>query len=122
MALTPEGRVKRGIKAILKARGIWFFMPQNMGLGSSGVFDIVCCVCGWFVGIECKASPKNKPTALQNICARAVHAAGGIVFLIHSDNMSELAQILDKIIRGEYEPSKDGRSFWAPEGFTESGE
>lgn len=113
MALTPEGRVKRDIKALLNAWRIWFFMPQNMGLGSSGIFDFVCCVNGWFIGIEAKATQKNAPTALQNIAAENAIRAGGIVFLIHNGNIDVLERILSKIIGGTYEPSKDGRSFWS---------
>ena len=55
MAQTPEGKVKDAVKKILKSLNIYYFMPATGGYGRSGVPDIVCCVKGLFVAIECKA-------------------------------------------------------------------
>jgi ribosomal protein S19 len=72
MAQTPEGRVKDKIKAWLRSRGIWFFMPVTGGYGRNGVHDFVCCApvlitqemvgktVGMFLTIETKAEGKLK--------------------------------------------------------------
>jgi len=103
MALTPEGRVKKQVKEILKARGIWFFMPQNVGMGVSGVPDFICCAplpnnlkAGKFLGIECKAKGKrNNTTALQDIQIAAIQAAGGWALVV--DDPSQLEEFLDHV-------------------------
>jgi len=64
VARTPEKAVKDKVVAVLKAAGVYYFFPATHGFGRSGVPDIVCCVSGKFLAIECKANG-NKPTALQ---------------------------------------------------------
>ena len=86
MAQTPEGKVKDAVKKILKSLNIYYFMPATGGYGRSGVPDIVCCVKGLFVAIECKAG-KNKPTALQERELRLIHEAGGYSLLINELNI-----------------------------------
>jgi Holliday junction resolvase len=65
--MTPEGKVKKQLIAILKEHGanVYYFSPVTGGFGRSGVPDVVACVYGFFVGIECKAGDKE-PTALQH--------------------------------------------------------
>lgn len=97
MALTPEGRVKIKIKALLKARGIWFFMPQNMGLGASGVPDFICCLPeenGKLLGIEAKAFGKrNNTTALQDKQITAIQNANGWAIVV--DDVAQLEEFLN---------------------------
>lgn len=64
MANTPEAKVKQKVVAILKEEAVYYFFPATHGFGRSGVPDIVCCVNGRFLAIECKAG-NNKPTVLQ---------------------------------------------------------
>lgn len=97
MALTPEGRVKKRIKEILKARNIWFFMPQNMGMGSSGIPDFICCLPsfnGKMLAIEAKAAGKRTgTTALQDIQIAAIRAARGWAIVV--DDPAQLEEFLD---------------------------
>ena len=66
MAMTPEGKVKAKVRKKLDEAKAYYFMPATGGYGKSGVPDIVACVNGWFIGIECKAGI-NKPTAYSKI-------------------------------------------------------
>jgi Holliday junction resolvase len=59
--MTPEGKVKKQVKKILDDVGAYHFSPMTAGYGRSGVPDIIACVKGKFIGIECKAG-KNEPT------------------------------------------------------------
>lgn len=97
MALTPEGRVKIKIKALLKARGIWFFMPQNQGLGCSGVPDFICCLPdedGKLLGIEAKALGKrNNTTSLQDVQIAGIRAAKGLAIVV--DDPAQVEEFLD---------------------------
>lgn len=90
MAITPEGRVKAKVKAILNDHGHYNFMPATGGYGRSGVPDIIACVYGKFVAIECKAG-KNSTTALQERELRRIEDSGGIAFVVNEENLEKFA-------------------------------
>lgn len=77
--------MKKRLTAMLKTEGVWYFFPAANGMGRAGIPDVIGIVCGLFVGIECKADAKKKPTALQMACAEAIKAAGGQWFLVYDD-------------------------------------
>lgn len=92
--MTPEGAVKNRVKELLKGFGVWFYMPVSMGMGQHGIPDFVCCINGFFLGIECKADATKKPTQLQKLQMAAIRAAGGITMVIHNENLHELTAVL----------------------------
>ncbi len=94
MALTPEKKVKNNVVRLLKERGAYYFFPASYGMGRSGVPDIVCCLHGQFIGIECKAG-NNKPTPLQERELAAIKVAGGLSCVINESNIPQLATMLD---------------------------
>jgi len=87
-----ESTLKTKIRKDLPAKA-WRFSPVQMGMGASGVPDIIACVptvirqedvgktMGLFVGIEAKVG-KNKPTKLQMIQLKGIAAAGGNALVI----------------------------------------
>ena len=93
MAQTPEGKVKDAVKKILKRLNIYYFMPATGGYGRSGVPDIVCCMNGKFVDIECKAG-LNQPTALQEREMKNIKDAGGVAVVINEGSVRGLADLL----------------------------
>lgn len=93
MASTPEKKVKDRVVKILKEHGVYYFFPATFGMGRSGVPDIVCCVNGRFLGIECKAGD-NKPTALQQRELKAIADAGGSALVINEENVDGVASIV----------------------------
>lgn len=94
---TPEGRVKRKVVEMLKAKGIWYFFPGNNGFGKSGIPDIIAIVGGIFVGIECKADRSKKPTELQVRCGGAIRDAGGQWFLVCDDtSLQQVEQYIER--------------------------
>jgi Holliday junction resolvase len=90
---TPEKKVKDKVVKILKELGAYYFYPVTGGFGRSGVPDIVCCLNGNFIGIECKAGD-NKATALQNKNLEEIQAAGGFAFVVNEDNIDALERVL----------------------------
>lgn len=98
MAMTPEAKVKKKVVAELKRFGAYYFYPVTGGYGSSGVPDIIACLMGRFVAIECKAG-KNKPTDLQEKNLRDISKAGGIALVINEENIAEVAAALLEIQR-----------------------
>jgi Holliday junction resolvase len=89
MARTPEGKVKDKVVAILKREGVYYFFPATHGMGRSGVPDIICCVAGRFLAIECKAG-SGKTTALQDREIDAIRTAGGWAIVINEENLAEV--------------------------------
>ena len=97
MADTPEKKVKNKVVAILKAYGAYYFYPVTGGYGMSGVPDIVGCMNGRFIAIECKAG-KNKPTELQQQNLDRIKGCGGYALVINEDNTHEVEEAILKII------------------------
>lgn len=97
--MTPEAKVKKRVTAILKEYGAYYFTPVTGGYGSSGVPDIVACLGGRFIGIECKAK-KNVPTALQEKNLDDISKAGGIAMVVREDT-ELLLTVLQELKQGE---------------------
>lgn len=97
MASTPEKKVKDKVVKILKQHGVYYFFPATYGMGRSGVPDVICCIRGKFLAIECKANG-NKPTALQEREINAIRQAGGVALVIDENGL----QFLDEVLSGEY--------------------
>lgn len=87
--MTPEGKVKQKITALLKRFGAWYFMPRGTALGRSGIPDYICLFHGVFIAIEAKAG-KNTPTALQKRELTAIREAGGMALVINENNLVAL--------------------------------
>jgi hypothetical protein len=95
--MTPEAKVKKRVTSILKAAGAYYFSPVTGGFGRSGVPDIVCCLKGHFIGIECKAGT-NKPTALQQKNLKEIGYAGGFAFVVNEDNLDSFERVLKTLM------------------------
>lgn len=108
--MTPEGKVKKHVKEVLKRHNAWYFMPPANGFGRSGVPDIVVCLptritpdmvgktIGLFVGIETKAPGKDKnTTANQKAVLKEIVDAQGSAF-VTSD--PEQADVFINAIKG----------------------
>ncbi len=96
---TPESKVKSAVVKLLKAHNVYYFFPATHGYGRSGVPDIVACVRGRFVAIECKAG-KNEPTALQQREIKNIQTAGGIAVVVREDNV-DLVETIIKELKNE---------------------
>jgi hypothetical protein len=81
--MTPEGRVKKVVKEILKEYGAYSFMPVQNGMGAPAL-DFHCIHRGVGFCIETKA-PGKKPTKRQLHTMEAVAAAGGKNFVIDGE-------------------------------------
>jgi len=93
MANTPETKVKTAVRKMLNAFDIYHFMPPANGFGRAGIPDIVGCMDGHFIAIECKAG-KGKTTALQDRELNAILNHGGTVYIAREHNLLELKLLL----------------------------
>lgn len=93
---TPEKKVKDKVKKLLAEYGAYYFMPATGGYGKSGVPDIVACIKGRFVGIECKANG-GKPTALQEKNLMDIINKGGISILVDETGIEAFKVLISSI-------------------------
>jgi Holliday junction resolvase len=93
MAATPESKVKANVRKLLDDLKIYHFMPPANGFGRAGIPDIVGCMDGHFIAIECKAG-KGTTTALQDRELNAILNHGGSVFIAREHNLEDLKLLL----------------------------
>jgi len=94
----PEAKVKNAVKKLLATSEAYFFMPMGGGFGRAGVPDVVACVNGNFLAIECKAG-KGKTTALQDRELAAIRSAGGTALIINEANIGDLQEAINELKR-----------------------
>ena len=98
--MTPEAKVKASVVKLLKKYAVYHFFPATHGFGRSGVPDIICCMNGLFVAIECKAGA-GKTTALQDRELKRINDARGVTFVINEDNQQTLEIFVKQIMSTE---------------------
>ena len=96
MALTPEAKVKRDVAKILDRYNVYYFFPPANGYGRQGIPDIICCIHGHFLAIECKAG-KGTTTVLQEREIAKIKQHGGTVMVVNEHNQEELITLLTKL-------------------------
>lgn len=94
---TPESRVKAKVSSILKKYNVYFFYPATGGYGRSGIPDVIACVRGRFVGIECKAGDNN-PTALQQRELQRIIDSLGRALVVRETNLDELDLLIKELV------------------------
>lgn len=99
--MTPEGRVKKQIKEVLKKYGVYYHMPVQNGMGSP-TLDFICCYRGIYLGIEAKA-PGKKPTARQELTIKLIRDAGGTAFCLSGP---EPLEVWLKLMENRTRPSQ----------------
>ena len=93
---TPESKVKKRVKEILKNLGAYYVMPVTSGYGNSGAPDFLVCYQGKFIGLECKAG-KGRVTALQQRNLDQIDFAGGWSFVINEENVERLNNLVNLV-------------------------
>jgi Holliday junction resolvase len=91
-----EKWVKQQVVKLLKERGVYYFFPVAGPYQSLGVPDIVACVRGRFVGIECKAG-NNRPTEIQLRNLEAIRDNEGVAMVVNENDLETLKNKLEMI-------------------------
>lgn len=79
--MTPEGKVKALVKAVLKEHGAYWHCPVQNGMGAPSL-DFIGAFNGLFFAAETKAGNKQM-TERQQVTAQSMEKAGAKVFLIN---------------------------------------
>jgi hypothetical protein len=96
MAKTPEKVVKDKVVAVLKSEEVYYFFPATHGYGRSGVPDIIACVNGHFLAIECKAGG-GKLTALQVREIKHILACNGEAVVANESNLDLIHNLVRRL-------------------------
>ena len=91
-----EKWVKQQVVKMLKERHVYYFFPIAGAYTSIGVPDIVACIKGRFVGIECKAGT-NRPTELQLRNLESIRDNGGVALVVNENDLEALEQRLETL-------------------------
>lgn len=93
---TPEGKVKADLLKFLKSLGdkCFYYMPVQNGMGQSGIPDIMVIINGIAFAFECKATPKQHPTALQAMQLERIHKAGGIAWVVDNESIHKAKKFI----------------------------
>jgi Holliday junction resolvase len=94
--MTPEAKVKKRVKEMLDSMGVYHFSPMQNGMGRAGIPDIIGCLDGQFIAIECKAG-KGTTTALQERELTRIQNAGGYALVVNETNINQLKEITEWI-------------------------
>ena len=96
--MTPEVKVKKKVREVLDDFDVYYFFPPANGYGRAGIPDVICCVLGRFLAIECKAG-KGKLTALQEREIEKIEQAGGVTFVAREHNIEELKCLIASLLQ-----------------------
>jgi hypothetical protein len=96
--VTPEGKVKAKVKAILGFFGVEYDMPVSSGFGKQQLDFCPVSVNGHLLLIETKA-PGEKLTPLQRVTAMRWLKTGASVFIIsNNDGLDALERYLRRTL------------------------
>lgn len=105
MAETPESKVKKKIRAILDAEGVYYVQPVTGGFGRNGPLDFGCSVppFGRYLGIEAKSIytkyGRKGATELQKEHIEAINKTGATTLVIDENNIHTLHEELKCLSR-----------------------
>jgi hypothetical protein len=98
MASTPEALVKKQVRKILDANGVYNRQPVTGGYGHSGQLDFYTSLPpnGKFMAVETKSvKSSHGVTALQQREIDAILATGGLALVINETNIHQLQEVID---------------------------
>lgn len=91
-----EADVKKAVKAFLKERGAWWFMPVPGGYSRRTV-DFLICYWGRFIAVETKRPGVKDTTNLQAADLYNVRQAGGYAIVENSVGLETLRAVFAAI-------------------------
>lgn len=99
--ILPEKKFENQIKRYLDSIDAWHVKFFANNFTKAGIPDLLCCVNGYFVGIEVKAD-NGKPSELQLHNIRKIREAGGFAFVVYPSGFDKLKDILNNLKLGYF--------------------
>lgn len=89
--------MENSIKKWLTEHNCYWVKQFGCAFSRAGVSDLLCCVHGKFVSIECKSSI-GKLSELQKHEIKKVEQSGGLAYCVSPKNWEEVKQDIERII------------------------
>ena len=99
--IAAEKNFENRIKRYLKEKGIYHFKTFGNAYQRSGLADIICCVNGYFLGIEVKAE-NGRPSDLQLYEQRQVEASNGISLIVKPSDFEYLKTVINELLERKH--------------------
>ncbi len=100
--MAAEKTFENKIKKYIEEEGGWQVKFFANRMTKNGIPDLLCCVGGYFVGIEVKAQ-NGRPSELQLYHCRKIREAGGFAFIVYPSGWDTLKTILNGLKQGYFE-------------------
>jgi hypothetical protein len=76
----------------------WYTKIWGGGYQKSGIPDIICCVNGFMIAVEVKAS-SGRPSELQKLNTRRINKSNGIAVILYPEGFTEFKNIIQEVIK-----------------------
>lgn len=97
--MAEEKQFENKVKAYLEEQGCWYLKYWGGGMFTkAGIPDLLCCVNGYFLAIELKAS-KGNPSALQLNCQEEIINAKGISLILYPSEFDKFKHLIQMLKR-----------------------
>lgn len=95
--MAQEKQFENKVKKYLTEKGCYWVKHFGCAFSRAGVPDLLCCVNGKFVALECK-SEKGKLSELQKYEIKKISNSGGFAYCVSPNNWEEIKKEIDKIL------------------------
>ena len=75
----------------------WYVKIWGGGYQKSGIPDILCCVNGFMVAVEVKAS-NGRASELQKLNVRRINKSGGVALFLYPEGFEEFKELMKGVI------------------------
>lgn len=99
--MADEKTFENKIKRYLVSQGIYYFKFFANRMTRAGIPDLICCVNGYFVGIEVKAQT-GKPSELQLYNVEEIRKSGGFCVVVYPSGYDKLVKFIEDLKVGIY--------------------
>ena len=93
------------IKKLLKEKSAYYVKFFGCGITTAGTPDILACVNGHFIGIECKAD-NGRLSELQRLKLKAIQSSGGIGIVAAPCSWYDVVKLINCVSYGELDNAR----------------
>ena len=76
----------------------WYAKIWGGGFQKSGISDLICCINGFMVAVEIKAT-NGKPSELQKLNISRINKTGGIGVILYPEGFEQFKELVKGVIK-----------------------
>lgn len=104
--MASEKAFERKVKTFLREQGAYFLKTWSNGIQRKGVPDLLCCINGYFVGVELKADD-GKPSELQMKNVEWIRKANGFAFVLYPSAYQRFVEFVNGLLHNQFETESE---------------